>query len=174
MVEQLQVIESNLSFSTAGALRRLRLDEVQEERIPADEEERKQAVIPKYSRKWGVDDEPVSVDGPFLAGVVAAGQENKPLVDTKAFFREGMNEYRSHKYIQAYYNFFFVLEDYFAPGKSGQKAVIVAFTSNEFLRIIVGRAFNDLRNDKRHWPKLKALYEAELCSETIEGTITLL
>lgn len=67
------------------------------------------------------------------------------LVLPMSFFREGMNEYRTHRYISAFFNFYFFLEDVYGQGNTKNPLILKAFTSSDELKWAVAKARTDLR-----------------------------
>lgn len=58
-----------------------------------------------------------------------------------SFYREGINEYRVGRYINAFFNFYFIIEGLFANGKSGANDVVREYTASEVLMSLVEGIF---------------------------------
>lgn len=169
MLSCLRRLESHIAFACAGALRRIHWDTVERFRIPDRDDER---VGPLASiRLHYADQRPeVSADSEAFAIVAKASTVESPLVVPKAFWREAMNDYFERRYIQAFYNFYFVIEGFYADGKHGKSQVLAAFAKSTEFNEIVERAITLVIRDRFHFPRLDALYDELGCTLDRVGT----
>lgn len=114
----------------AFGLREINTDTVEIEWVPKDEEEKKSIQIYNftYNSEPQKNDHSISYDliaRPFIAGFL-----NDKYEVALSFFRQGKNDMRDGKYIEAYYDFYFVLEAIYGSGKTKNSAIEKEFSNN--------------------------------------------
>ncbi|MFT7158630.1 MAG: hypothetical protein ACI8Q1_003663 [Parvicella sp.] len=114
-------------------LREIVTDTVEIEWIPDNEEEQKLLQISSFTYKVEPQeiDEAISFDliaRPFIAGFL-----NDKYEVALSFFCQGKNDMRDGKYIEAYYDFYFVLEALYGSGKTKNSAIEIELMNNSFL-----------------------------------------
>ena len=93
----------------------------------------------------------------------------------KAFYKEGINEFTSRRYINAFYNFYFILEDIYGEGKTKNKDIVEAFKQSSEFVIIIERTLKDiLERDKRHNNNIRNFCKEENVTFDTKGVIELL
>jgi hypothetical protein len=127
----LRALESHLAFSADGTVKSFAWDRMEVELIPdsVDESPAVRKVGVRGSRlKWhaGLGDE-------LLRMAAEATQSHQRTEIAKSFWREARREFESDRYIQAYYNFYFVIEGLYAGGKSSEREIIKAFARSKRL-----------------------------------------
>lgn len=99
-------------------LREIKSDIVQIEWIPENEQEKSLLKVFNFTYKT----EPQNVNKPISFDLIArpfiAGFVNDNYEVALSFFRQGKNDMREGKYIEAYYDFYFVLESMYGGGKT--------------------------------------------------------
>ena len=135
LLSELHYFESALSFWVRGALRRFIWHSYATEIIAETPEEQALAPVSGFSFKTGYPDARWLVRPSGLRAVL-----NDPTYESlgilKAFWREGMTEFSQLRYIQAFYNFYFVLEDLYAGGAFAKNETLNRFRkSTEFSNI---------------------------------------
>jgi hypothetical protein len=134
-VQQLQALESDLSFGyRTSAVRRIRWDEPTLTLVPENAEEDANINAWDISIKRSYPEPPAVMTEPGLREMVLAAPVYDALVVPKAFLREGHNEFRARRFVQAFYNFYFVIEGVFADGRSREKEVMKTFQDSKELR----------------------------------------
>jgi len=106
---QLQTIESNLAFATQGLLKRVRWDNPQKEYIPESDEERELIAIRNISTNKKYPQPEANVTPNLLIGLVKLSSNYESIALAKAFWREGMVYHENLQYVQAFYQFYFIL-----------------------------------------------------------------
>lgn len=88
-----------------------------------------------------------------------------------------MNEYRSFRYINAFFNFYFFIEDLYGGGKTKNYHVEENFKRSihiiEAIKDTI-KEFNEQLNLKRHQTILIDFLELEKLTYTVEGIISLI
>jgi hypothetical protein len=99
-----------------------------------EEEKKLQLVNFSYSKKELNDEEiePISFD--LLARPIISAVKKQEHDVIFSFYRRGSNDIREEEYIEAIYDFYFVLESFFANGKSKNYLVEKEFKESEKLR----------------------------------------
>jgi hypothetical protein len=121
---ELQRFEAALSFGVRGAVRRFVWHSYATEIIAETPEEQELAPITGFAFASAYR-EPKWLVKPGDVQRILADPSYECLAIPKAFWREGMAEFQQFRYIQAFYNFYFILEDFYADG---------AFTKHETLK----------------------------------------
>jgi hypothetical protein len=95
------------------------------------------------------------------------------LVIPKAFFREGMSEYNSFRYINAFYNFYFIIEDFYGKGKK-DSAVENELKNSQDFRSHVQWILGDIKTHRRHFENINNFLKQRNKNYDIEGIVYLL
>lgn len=135
LLNLLQYLESLGSFWFG--IRRIHWAESELSWIPESPEEEGQVHVHAFSSKLEYPGRPISLDAGTLARLLTKKQQLQYLVIPMSFYREGVNEYRSHRYVSAFYNFYFVIEDLYGAGKTKNRQVLGAFLkSPQFMEAV--------------------------------------
>jgi hypothetical protein len=169
LVTELQVLESNLAFASIGSLRQVNWKNPEQEFIPENAAEEKLISIPKYSRKQDYRNIPVSMDSRRLVNLVTKAPEYNTLYIPKAFWREGMNYFTNFQYIQAFYCYYFVVEESYAGGKTGEKPTLQEFAKSKEFAGIIENALEMALNEDQHGSNLKRMFKEQGCEVSIHG-----
>mgnify|MGYP003384411646 CR=1 FL=1 len=105
-------------LSTFG-LRSIDVDSYTIKWIPSNDDEKK--LLELYEFSFGYedpDDYKETIPFSLVAQSIIAGFENKKYEVSLSFFRKGKNDMASRSYIDAFYDFYFVLESLFGEGKT--------------------------------------------------------
>lgn len=174
LLRTLQEIEAHLALSVHGALEAVDWQTVVSERVPetAAEEE----LVPVRSSQHHLEHErrETTITPDNLAQLTVRKRDFGDLVGLKTFWREANNEYLNLRYIQAFYNFFFILEGLFAAGKSGERQVTAALQSSTELRDYTERTLVHARADQRHWDAINDHCQEYGCTRDVPGILELL
>jgi hypothetical protein len=160
--EDFQELESVLSYETHGSLKSIAWDSRNEVWIPETNEEQENiSVIGLKTRK--PEDLEKNLTARRFVELISSKEKYRSLVVLKAFFREGLNEFYSARYINAFYSTYFILEDIYCKGKSRfVEAVKLLDNSSEF-REILSRMIVKNIGEKKYLDNVK-----KLCSEENE------
>ncbi|POZ87766.1 MULTISPECIES: hypothetical protein [Petrotoga] len=98
------------------------------------------------------------------------------LIIPLSFYQEGRNEFELKRYINAYYNFYFYLEDLYGNGKTKNYQIRREFLKSNQLKEAVSKTIEEFKNgpSKKHYKNLKSFLKLESCSYDIEGVISLI
>ena len=175
LIREFQELESIFSFDTNGALKSIRWDEPKEEVIPETDEEKTRVSVSGFHFKKEYPDYHTKLDEKTFERIVQTKQLYISLVVPKAFYREGINEFHLRRYINAFYNFYFVLEDLYGQGKTKNKDVISAFkNSTEFKEYLEWVIKNHIDTHERHQANIQKFCSEEKVAYNVGGLIELL
>lgn len=138
---------------------------------PENEEEKKDIEV------WGISSSssyPVienSINPKYIQYLFENKHELKDLIIPLAFYREGISEFRDFRYIYAFNNFYYIIEDIYAKGEFKEPRFIDnCIKSPEFISC-VEYAYN---SDNNHKIKIKALLAERQLSETSKDLLKLI
>lgn len=111
-----------------------------------------------------------------LKEVIENQEMYEHLVIPLSFYREGRNEYIQKRYINAFYNFYFFLEDLYGNGKTKNKQIREEFLKSRHLTYAVKQTIREFKEGprKNHIENLKKFLKLENCSLDLEGVIFLI
>jgi hypothetical protein len=133
IIALLQHLESLGSFWFC--LKKIYWDDPNVEWIPENEEEKGKVKINNVKFHEEYDNTPIEMSPLLLKEIIDLQDLYKHLVLPLAFYREGRNEFRSQRYVNAYFNFFFYLEDLYGRGKTNNTQLEQAFKQSiQFLK----------------------------------------
>jgi hypothetical protein len=161
LIREFQELESILSFDTGGSLKSIEWDAPTEDFIPETEEEEKQVQVHNLYYKKEHLDLPEVLDEKSFGEIIRSKERYVSLIVPQAFYREGANEFASKRYINAFYNFYFILEDLYGKGKTKNRAIGEEFRSSKEFRGFVDWVINDINNK---YPKYRMRIE-RFCKE---------
>jgi hypothetical protein len=173
IISDIQELESILSFS--ADLKRIFWEMPKEECIAENEEEREKLKVfgMQFLKRYA--DNPVLLEEYTFQRMIDSRKNYSSLSILKAFFREGKNEFKSFRYIYAFYNFYFIIEDIYGGGKTKEKDVLQNFKqSTELLGLVELTMKNYIETDRRHLTNIERLLQEEKLSYTTEGMIELI
>ncbi len=175
LLKELQMVESNLAFVTQGALKRIRWDNPQLEYIPETDLDKENISVNSFSANKKYDDQKVRITSNSLIGLVLLSSKYESLLLAKAIWKEGMIYYRNFQYIQSFYQFYFVIEDFYISGKSSsKKSVLRKFQESKELQYIATSTLEKIQKTSMHNIKLKNHLEEYNCEPTAIGLLEML
>lgn len=159
-------------------LRSIDLDSPEVKWIPESEEERRKLKVHAFSSKSEPlpDDQipPLSFD--LIARSVLAADAASDIEVALNFFRRGMLDVFSRSYIEAIYDFYFVLESEFGGGKFKKAAVLTSFNESAVLRSHVERAISDpglMLQDKHNHDQFASSYAKMTVEQALSRIVEL-
>lgn len=174
VIEEMQRIESLISFHAGHPVKRIRWHEPETTLVPETPEEEKRVQFWGVSHARVVPETPIEVEKDFLQQIVAVAPRFSEIVVPLAFWREGMNHMDRGEFVLAFNNHYFVLEDFYADGKSGQGPVLKAFARSAEFRTICAHALQEGRFKADDAESLRELFEREQCGWDPSGLQRLL
>lgn len=141
--------------------------------IPETPEEDAQIDITGFSQSLEYPLLPRPVIPEVATELLLARHAMRHLVLPMSFYREGVNDYRSHRYINAVFNFYFFLEDLYGDGNTKNHLVLRSFASSHELRDAVAKGRRDIIGDDpaEQLPGLLEFLRQEHCDDDIDGLL---
>ena len=176
LIREFQELESILSFATTGSLKSIEWDAPTEEFIPETEEEEKQVQIHGFHFKREHLDLPGFLDEESFDEIIRSKERYVWLIVPQAFYREGANEFASKRYINAFYNFYFILEDFYGKGRTKNRDIAEAFRNSREFRGFMGWMIKNNLNEKddRYRIDIEKFCNEEKVAYDVDGLIVLL
>lgn len=174
LMREFQELEGMLSFDTVGSLKSIEWDAPTEDFIAETEEEEKQVQVHNFCFKKEYPDCPASLDEEGLGRIIRSKEHYVSLIVPQAFYREGTNEFASKRYINAFYNFYFILEDFYGKGKTKNKDIAEEFRSSKWFRRFVDEVVKDINKYARHRINIEGFCKRERAAYDTDGIIELL
>jgi hypothetical protein len=167
----LQDIESALSFS--ANLKKIYWEEPTYVFIPETDDERLNIDINKFTvhRSFPVVPKLLTIDN--FTDILRNRNKYQFLTIAKAFHREGIREYDSFRFINAFYNFYYVIEDLYGAGKTKNAAIENEFKKDVNFREIVAWMMEDNIKDN-HLENIKLFIAEEHRNYDVDGLIELI
>lgn len=175
LINKLQLLESNMSFNTLGGVTRFYWINPKEEFIPESEEEKKDLIMHslRINKAYARPKIRIKNEKDSLVHFVKHGDRYEELKIPKAFFREGLINHRNFQYIQAFYNYYFVIEDFYSKGKTSTKELLKEYTRSLELTKYVNNCLERFGQNKIHHVKLRSMLDQEGMQFNITGLLNL-
>jgi len=167
----IEYIDSILSF--LSEVKKIYLEEAEHFFIPENEEEQRQIDVISFSlqtQKYPEQIQRLTVND--FKDVLKQRSKFEPFKVVNLFHREGVQEFSSFRYIQAFYNFYFVLEDLYGQGKTNNNQVAEKFKSNQILRSIVQKMLDTFIKGE-HPASIKTFLDEEKLPFSVDGILEL-
>jgi len=174
LTSALQMIESRLSFMSTS-IERVRWHEPEESLIPETPEEEVRVSLSSISVKTGSRRRPQLLTENRFNDTVRTLDRFSELNILQSFSREGFNFLDNGQFVQAFYSYYFVIEDLYADGKTGEKPVMTAFAGNEeYCQVCAAvlQSFSSTRTGIE--PKVRHWFEKMECQYDVPGLQRLL
>jgi len=150
LLSKLRVFEGELAFSTRGAFWKVLRSNIEFNVLPETADEEEQIAISGYSLNQDYPATPTFVTQSVLKAFVELVDDKSSLIVPKGFWQQGLNFFRTNDYIHAFYSFFFILEEFFADGKTGEDEVVKRFARSTEFRKACENANKALQKEERH------------------------
>lgn len=146
--------------------------------IPESEDERNKLALYAFSSKSEglLDEEIPTLSFDLMARAVLASDAASEVEVALNFFRRGMLDVYSHNYIEAIYDFYFLLESEFGDGKFKKAAILNAFSGSQTLCSYVQRAITYpglMLQDQRTREKFNNTYAKMTVEEALSKIVEL-
>lgn len=154
LIDEFQQIESILAFSTQS-LRKIYWENPKEELIPETEKEKEKLSVIGINWEMSHHEKYTPLNENEFTEMMEDRDKYADLRIPKAFFREGINDFESFRYINAFYNFYFIIEDLYGGGKSKNKDVEKELKKSDEFKSFVQWMIDNLHNDnKKHFDNI--------------------
>lgn len=173
--KELQLFESNFAFIyDEHPLDKIRWERWEEEFLPDNEEERQRIKVHRFSAPRKAGPPPVVVKQKVLENCFKYAPRYELLMIPMGFYREGMTAFQEERYVTAFYNFYFVIEDFFANGKTSEAQVLREFESSDRMRQFIERVLQNFSGRHDHVRNLRRFMDEEKCTFDVPGMMKFL
>ncbi len=171
ITELLQYLEANMSF--LGNLKKIYWEEPKLTFIPENDEDKINVNIMSFTvhKKYPDIEKVLTMDA--FRNIVSDKKKYEFLTIVMSFFREGLREFNSFRYINAFYNFYFIIEDLYGKGKTRNYAIEEEFKKNKTFREFIDWMITD-HIKGRHKTSIEKFLSEEHKSYNIDGFIELI
>ncbi len=174
LIAEFQELESVLSFETEGALRRVIWNKPIQEFIPESDSDKTFIAVHSLQLEKSWPRTRAKLSKSTLSEIINTKDKYHSLVIPKSFYREGIIEYEEFRYINAFRNFYYILEDLYGGGKTKNKDIINEMGSSPELRKTMEWALKNVKEDAKHYSALKKLADSEKITLDVDCFIGLL
>ena len=177
LIRDFQELESILSFETAGSLKSIEWDSPAENFIGETEEEKRQLQVNGLHLKRIYPSYPGSLDEERFGEIIGSKERYVSLIVPEAFYRVGQNEFTSKRFINAFYNFYFILEDLYGGGKTKNRDIAEGFRNSEEFSKFMGwmiKYLNEPGKQRKYRINIEKFCKEEKVAYDIDGLINLL
>lgn len=168
-----QELESVLSYETHGSLKNIAWDSRNEIWIPETNEKEKSIQITGLKINKPEALEKILTAERFMQ-LISTKCKYSSLIILKAFFREGLNEFYSARYINAFYNFYFILEDVYCNGKHRFNKVTQLLNNSSEFTGIVNMMISKEMGEEKYFKNIQKLCAEENEKYDVTGLIRLI
>jgi hypothetical protein len=168
-----QYIESYLAF--IGDLKKIHWEEARQEWVPETPEEKSKLKVYGVSLERHYPDTPIPIGKDIMLKVIRGKTKYDSLTTMKSFFREGKNFFTQFRYVDAFYYFYFIIEDLYGGGKTKNTAIERNFKSSKDLRETVKWEMkNHIYTNEKHSKAISQLLAEEKKPNDTDGIIELM
>jgi hypothetical protein len=173
LVDMVQYIEGSLSFVE---VKKIYWEEPELVYIPESEEDKKKINTTDISVHRQYPEPPrKKLSAGSFKEIVQQKSKDESFTIVKLFHREGVKEFHVSRYIQAYYNFYFVLEDLYAQGKTNNNQIREKLQSNQTFRAIMQDVLDTaIKPHQNHHQNIQNFLREEGLTFDIDGFIGLI
>jgi hypothetical protein len=170
--QEMRVIEGLLSYY---GLNSIDLKYPQITWIPETEEEQQKLHLFSWheTRKTELDDcQIIPVPFDLIVRAFIGARYGIDVEVPLSFFRKGRIDMDENQYIEAVYDFYFLLETLYADGKTSKKETIKAFQNSEELLHAIEKVLNEpglyIAGDEQIWEEYRSKYNGKTIHEILE------
>lgn len=138
LFELLHYIESLGAFWLG--IRKIHWETAKREWVPETDDDKRRLTLLSHGIDWSFPEEPQLFSPRIMYELVEDRDRLRYLMIPMAFVREGINDYKRFRFVSAFYQFYFYLEDLYAGGKWKTKAVKAAFRRSPQMREVAQQA----------------------------------
>lgn len=132
LTDLLQYLESLGGFWLG--LRNVAWEAAKKEWIPESPDDRRRLGLFSSGTSWSFPERAQPLELALVHRLLADREKNQPYVIPLAFVRDGLNEYKRFRFIMAFFQFFFYLEDLYGHGKWKARQVKEQFLGSSHLK----------------------------------------
>jgi len=156
--EEMQYLEATLMFG--GSRTKIKWEDPERGWVPENEEDKKKINVLGISYERGYPKKITEIDEEYLKEIIKNRDDYDKLTMLKAFYNDGDRFFVEFKYINAIYNFYFVIEDLYGDGNTSNRLIMRSFKESTNLREFVEWARDEqILSHKKHSKQLISFLE---------------
>ncbi len=172
LIKEFQLLEASL---TLNGVKRIRWDQPKVEYLPETPEEVTKTEVLGVEHKEEYPEVEPELNKGDLDKIVQSMGDYEELLVLDAFLREGLNEFKQFRYINSFYNFYFVIEDLYGGGKTKNDQIEKSLkNSKEFSEILKDILEQQITTNEKHKNNLLKFLNERNLENSIEGVIKLI
>ena len=142
--------------------------------LPENDEEKKKLQMYEFKTSYTEPDQNKFIPLPFdiIARSIIASKEAKQIQIPLSFFRKGSIDVYERRFIEAIYDFYFMLETCYGNGKTKNYAIKKEFEKSEELKKSINKVIQDKNSRLSKDPKFSKIYEKNYSAKTAEEIIS--
>ena len=156
IISEFQELESILSFNSNN-LEKIYWESPDLNFIYESEEEKQKVKVQGWKFENEYINPPFYADEQYFKTVIETKNRYSSLTIPKAFWREGINEFSSFRYINAFYNFYFILEGLYGNKKTINKHVAAEFEKSREFREFTKWIIDEINSSPKHKNKISKM-----------------
>ncbi len=172
LIKEFQQLESIIAFN--GNLKRIRWNSPKEEILCETKEEEKNVKIFGSNFKKGYPDPIIKIDEKQLIEMISTKDNFSSLTIVKSFWREGNNYFKSFRYIDAFFSFYFILEGLYGKGKTKNKEIEKEFKKSEEFKKSVNWIIGEVKKYPYHLERVNKMLKFRNKNLDVDGIIYLI
>lgn len=129
---EFQYLESSLAFGSAPI--KIHWESPTQEWIAENKEEREKLKVFKTEVQRGYPIKPVFIEEEDIISFIDNKKDYEELTVLKTFYNNGGDFFRNFRYINAFYNFYYVIEDVYGGGKTQNRAIMNSYKKSRELK----------------------------------------
>lgn len=170
IINLLQAIESFGSFWFK--VKKIEFDFPKREWIAENDKEKSLIKILNIDFSKEYDKTPIEMTPEKLSEIIISRNKFKHLIIPMAFVRVARNDFESFKYINAFINYYYYLEDLYGQGNTKNYLVEDTFMKSKHIQYALDKTISTF--SQRHIANLKKFLKIENCEFSNEGIIKLI
>lgn len=173
IISEFQELESILSFNSNN-LEKIYWESPDLNLICETEEEKQKVKLQGWKFENEYLNPPSNADEQYFKTVIETKNRYSSLTIPKAFWREGINEFNSFRYINAFYNFYFILEGLYGNKKTKNRDVAAEFKKSSEFREFTKWIIDGINSSPKHKNKINEMLKYRNKSLDEESIIDLI
>lgn len=174
LIDMIQYIDAWLSFRFGV----IKIDWEERETffVAESEEEQRKIDVMSFSLRRRYPEQPrIRLTAGAFKEIIQRKSKDELLKIVMLFHREGIRDFHSLRYIQAFYNFYFILEDLYGEGKMQNRDIEQKFKANQMLRTVIQNVLDTaIKPYAHHLQTIQNFLREENMIFDIDGIIELI
>lgn len=147
--EEMQYLEATIMFG--GSPTKINWEDPERGWIPENEEEREKINVLQIAYERTYPQKITVLDENYFKSIIESREDYDDLTILQAFYNDGNRFFCEFKYVNAFYHFYFVIEDLYGAGKTSNRLIEKSFKESDDLRRFIEQVRDEhILNHERH------------------------